>query len=90
MNLIRTANKMNATHARLMKLARANRDTFLYKQSGITTEMVTKNTIPSRTVPIDVPHIGNKRITTFDNVSPTTTLYDIIAKKKKKKNQNRN
>lgn len=62
-----------------MKLARANRDTFLYRHSGITTPIVTTKTIPSRTEPIDVPHIGKKRIKTLDIVSPTTTLYDIIA-----------
>lgn len=79
MNLTTTAKRMNATQAKLMKLARANRDTFLYKQSGITMQIVTTNTIPTRTVPIEVPHIGKKRIRTFDKVSPTTTLYDIIA-----------
>lgn len=79
MNLITTANNIKTTHARLMKLARANRDTFLYKHSGITTPIVTKKTVPSRTEPIDVLHIGKKRIKTLDIVSPTTTLYDIIA-----------
>lgn len=95
MSFIITANNMNTTQARLMKLARANRDTFLYKHNGITTQTVTTNTTPKRTAPIDVSHDGTKRISTFDSVSPTTTLYDIIArsvfsignggKKKKKK-----
>lgn len=79
MNLITTANNIKTTHAKLMKLARANRDTFLYKHNGITIPMVTTKTIPSRTEPIDVPHVGKIRINTLDIVSPTTTLYDIIA-----------
>lgn len=70
---------MNTTQARLIKLALANRDTFLYKHSGMTIHMVTTNTTINRTVPIDISHAGRKRINTFDNVSPTTTLYDIIA-----------
>lgn len=70
---------MNTTHARLIKLARANRDTFLYKQSGITMHTVTTNTTPNLTEPIDASHVGTKRINTLDSVSPTTTLYDIIA-----------
>lgn len=64
-----------------MKLARANRDTFLYRQSGMTIQMVTTNTTPNRTELMDESHVGKKRINTLDNVSPTTTLYDIIAKK---------
>lgn len=64
-----------------MKLARANRDTFLYKQSGMTIQTVTTNTTPNRTAPIDVSHDGTKRINTLDIVSPTTTLYEIIAGK---------
>lgn len=72
---------MNTTQAKLKKLARAKRDTFLYKQSGTTMHNVTTNTTPKRTAPIDVSHDGTKRISTFDNVSPTTTLYDIMAVK---------
>lgn len=41
--------------------------------------MVTTNTTPNRTELMDESHVGNKRINTLDNVSPTTTLYDIIA-----------
>lgn len=74
---------MNTTQARLMKLARANRDTFLYRHSGMTTQTVTTNTTPNRTSAIDVSHVGTKRINTFDSVSPTTTLYEIIAAKRK-------
>lgn len=70
---------MNTTQARLIKLALASRDTFLYRQSGITTQMVTTNTTIKRTVSIEMSHAGRKRINTFDSVSPTTTLYDIIA-----------
>lgn len=77
--MIITANKMNRTQRRLMKLARANRDTFLYRQSGMTTQIVTTNTTINRTVPIEKSHAGRNRISTFDSVSPTTTLYDIIA-----------
>lgn len=57
-----------------MKLARAKRDTFLYKHNGITTQTVTINTTPKRTAVIDVSHDGTKRINTLDIVSPTTTL----------------
>lgn len=64
-----------------MKLARANRETFLYKHNGTTTPTVTKNTTPIRTAPIEVPHDGKKRTRTLDKVSPTTTLYEIIAEK---------
>lgn len=74
-----TANRINTTQARLMKLARANRDTFLYRQSGMTIQMVTMNTTPNRTELMDESHVGKKRINTLDNVSPTTTLYEIIA-----------
>lgn len=70
---------MNTTQARLIKLALANRDTFLYRQSGMTMQTVTTNTTINRTVPIEKSHAGRKRMSTFDNVSPTTTLYDIIA-----------
>ncbi|KAI9576692.1 hypothetical protein GQX74_010674 [Glossina fuscipes] len=48
--------------------------------SGTTTPTVTKNTTPKRTAPIDAPHEGKKRTNTLDNVSPTTTLYEIMAK----------
>lgn len=87
MNFITTANKMNTTQARLMKLARANRDTFLYRHSGMTTQTVTTNTTPNRTSAIDVSHVGTKRINTFDSVSPTTTLYEIIAARKGRENE---
>lgn len=91
MNFTMTANNMNTTQARLMKLARANRDTFLYRHSGMTTQTVTTNTTPNRTSAIDVSHVGTKRINTFDNVSPTTTLYEIIAAKNgKNKEKNKN
>lgn len=40
---------------------------------------VTRKTRKNRTVPIDVPSDGIKRTRTFDNVSPTTVLYEIIA-----------
>uniref|UniRef100_A0A1A9VTB2 Uncharacterized protein n=1 Tax=Glossina austeni TaxID=7395 RepID=A0A1A9VTB2_GLOAU len=73
-----TANNIKTTQAKLMKLARAKRETFLH--SGTTTPTVTKNTTPKRTAPIDVPHEGKKRTNTLDNVSPTTTLYEIMAK----------
>lgn len=79
MSFTTTANNMNTTHARLIKLARAKRDTFLYKHNGITMHMVTTNTTPNRTAPIDVSHDGIKRISTLDIVSPTTTLYEIMA-----------
>lgn len=62
-----------------MKLARASRETFLYKQSGTIIQSVTAKTTPNRTEPIDVSHDGTNRISTLDSVSPTTTLYDIIA-----------
>lgn len=78
---------MNTTQARLMKLARANRDTFLYRHSGMTTQTVTTNTTPNRTSAIDVSHVGTKRINTFDSVSPTTTLYEIIAARKGRENE---
>lgn len=65
-----------------MKLARAKRETFLYKHSGMTTHTVTISTTPNRTAPIDVSHDGTKRINTLDIVSPTTTLYEIMAAKK--------
>lgn len=74
-----TANRMNTTQASEIKLALAKRDTFLYRQSGITMKTVTKNTTKKRTVPIERSQAGRKRINTFDNVSPTTTLYEIIA-----------
>uniref|UniRef100_A0A1B0BSF8 Uncharacterized protein n=1 Tax=Glossina palpalis gambiensis TaxID=67801 RepID=A0A1B0BSF8_9MUSC len=73
-----TANNIKTTQAKLMKLARAKRETFLH--SGTTTPTVTKNTTPKRTAPIDAPHEGKKRTNTLDNVSPTTTLYEIMAK----------
>lgn len=76
-----TANNMKTTQAKLMKLARAKRETFLYKQRGTTTPTVTKKTTPSRTAPIDEPQDGKKRTNTLDRVSPTTTLYEIMAKK---------
>lgn len=79
------ANNINTTHAKLMKLARAKRETFLYKQSGITMQTVTTKTTPKRTAPIDVSHDGTNRINTLDIVSPTTTLYEIIAGKKREK-----
>lgn len=78
-----TANRINTTQARLMKLARANRDTFLYRQIGMTIQMVTIKTTPNRTELIDESHDGKKRINTFDSVSPTTTLYEIIAIRKR-------
>ena len=84
MSLHTTANRMNTTQARLMKLARANRETFLYKHKGAIIQSVTTKTTPKRTAPIDVSHDGTKRISTLDNVSPTTTLYDIIAATKRK------
>lgn len=65
---------MNTTQARLMKLAFASLDTFLYRQSGMTTQNVTTNTTINRTDPIEKSHAGKNRIRTFDNVSPTTTL----------------
>lgn len=69
-----TANRMNTTQARLIKLAFAKRDTFLYRHSGMTTQMVTTSTTVNRTVLIEKSHAGRKRINTFDKVSPTTTL----------------
>lgn len=83
MSFMSTANNMNTTHAKLMKLARAKRDTFLYKHSGMTMHTVTINTTPKRTAPIDVSQDGTNRINTFDIVSPTTTLYEIIAAMRK-------
>lgn len=74
---------MNTTQARLIKLALANRDTFRYRHSGMTTQMVTTNTTKNLTVPIEKSHAGRKRINTFDKVSPTTTLYEIIAEMEK-------
>lgn len=75
-----TANSMKTTQAKLMKLARAKRDTFLYKQRGTTTPTVTKKTTPRRTAPIDDPQEGKKRTKTLERVSPTTTLYEIMAR----------
>lgn len=69
-----TANKINTTQARLIKLALAKRDTFLYRHSGMTTQIVTTNTTINRTVPIEKSHAGKKRISTLERVSPTTTL----------------
>lgn len=80
-----THNKMKTTQARLTKLAFARRETFLYKQRGTVINSVTINTTPSLTAPIDTPRLGMKRTRTFDNVSPTTTLYEIIAKIEKKR-----
>lgn len=68
-------------HDKLMKLTRASRDRFLYKHNGMTMETVTNNTTPIRTDGIELSHVGVKRIKTLDKVSPTTTLYDIIAAK---------
>lgn len=80
-----TANSINTTQAKLKKLARAKRDTFLYKHNGTTTHNVTTSTTPKRTAPIDVSQDGTNRISTFDSVSPTTTLYEIIAEMKNKR-----
>lgn len=74
MSLIITANRMKTTQAKLMKLARAKRETFLYRHRGTTIPTVTKNTTPKRTAPIDEPHDGMRRTSTLDRVSPTTTL----------------
>lgn len=71
---------MKTTQARLIKLARASLDTSLYRQNGIVMQRVTASTTPNLTDRIEVPHEGMKRTSTFESVSPTTTLYDIIAK----------
>lgn len=74
---------MITVQAKLTKLAFARRDTFLYKHKGTVTNNVTMNTTPKRTAPIDTPKLGKNLTNTFDNVSPTTTLYEIIAARKK-------
>lgn len=66
-------------HDKLKKLTRAKRDKFLYKHNGMTMETVTKSTTPIRTDGIELSQFGVKRTNTFDKVSPTTTLYEIIA-----------
>lgn len=53
----------------------------------MTTQTVTTKTTKNRTVPIEISHAGRKRINTFDNVSPTTTLYDIIAATKRRERE---
>lgn len=45
----------------------------------MTMHTVTTNTTPNLAIPIDVSNDGMKRISTLDSVSPTTTLYDIMA-----------
>jgi hypothetical protein len=79
-----TQNSIRTTHAKLKKLALAKRETFLYKHSGVVTNNVTTNTTAKRTAPIDAPHDGTNLTKTFDNVSPTTTLYEIIAVRRRK------
>lgn len=74
-----TAKRMTTTQTRLKKLARARRDTFLYRQSGLMTNTVTSRTTPKRTLLIAAPQDGMKRTNTLLSVSPTTTLYDIMA-----------
>lgn len=74
-----TANSIKTTQAKLKKLARAKRETFLYKHNGTTMHSVTTRTTPKRTAPIDVSQDGTNRMSTLDSVSPTTTLYEIIA-----------
>lgn len=40
---------------------------------------VTRKTTKNRTDPIEAPREGANLTRTFESVSPTTTLYDIIA-----------
>lgn len=65
MSLKITANRMNTTQARLIKLALAKRDTFLYRHNGITTQIVTTSTTVNRTVLIEKSHAGRNLINTF-------------------------
>lgn len=74
-----TAKRMTTTQMRLRKEARASREMFLCKHSGVMTNAVTKKTTRKRTMPIDAPHDGTIRTMTLLRVSPTTTLYEIIA-----------
>lgn len=45
---------------------------------------VTRKTTKNLTLPIEEPSTGINLTRTFDNVSPTTTLYEIIAAEMKK------
>lgn len=45
---------------------------------------VTRKTTKKRTEPIELPSVGMNRTSTFDSVSPTTTLYEIIAEGKQR------
>jgi hypothetical protein len=40
---------------------------------------VTRKTTKKRTEPMEAPSVGMNLTRTFDSVSPTTTLYEIIA-----------
>lgn len=45
---------------------------------------MTRKTRTNRTLPMEEPSAGINLTRTFDNVSPTTTLYEIIAAEIKK------
>jgi hypothetical protein len=56
-----------------------------YKQLDVKRTRVTRKTTKNRTEPIEEPKDGTNLTRTFDSVSPTTTLYDIIAASVEKK-----
>lgn len=79
--LMNMANNMVPIHTRLVNDMFANFAMFRYMHNGIVTANVQIKTITSRFENIDVGFTSVSRTTTFVTVSPTTTLYETIAKK---------